>query len=147
MKSMAGAITAIWARPTRWAGSPRTTATSHGKAIIWMPRLVNHAAWPPRYQRNWRVTGRPSEPREPAHRAGSQHEHDGRQPADVERGRRDDGQGSARPIVHTGAGERVHTGRHEPDADRRQRPLRGPRPRPVAQDRPMAADEDRDDGG
>ena len=36
---MAGAIIAIWAMPTRWAGSLSTTATSHGKTIVWIPKL------------------------------------------------------------------------------------------------------------
>jgi hypothetical protein len=42
--------------PTRWAGSLRTTATSHGKTIVCIPKLVNQEATPPRYQRNSRVS-------------------------------------------------------------------------------------------
>jgi len=56
MKTIAGAIIAIWAMPTRWAGSLRTTATNHGKTIVCIPKLVNQAATPPRYQRNSRVS-------------------------------------------------------------------------------------------
>jgi hypothetical protein len=56
MKTMAGAIITIWAMPTRWAGSLRTTATSHGKTMLCIPKLANQAATPPRYQRNSRVS-------------------------------------------------------------------------------------------